>query len=237
MKLSFPIYHLKHQAKILARTEGIPLNQALNRIAVTQGFTHWSLLAAQTSSASPAKTLLAQLSPGDLILLGALPNHGKTQLSLELTVEAMQLGQQGVFFSLEYNKIDILNLFKSINKDPTLFQDKFTFDSSDVISADYIIAHLATAPANTMVVIDYLQLLDQKRKNPEIMIQIKALKKFAIKRSLIMIFISQIDRDFDPSAGVCPSFEDVRLPNPLDLKLFNKACFLNDGKLEISITS
>ena len=29
----------------------------------------------------------------------------------------------------------------------------------------------------------------------------------------------------------CPGLGDVRLPNPLDLTLFNKACFLNNGTI------
>jgi hypothetical protein len=50
----------------------------------------------------------------------------------------------------------------------------------------------------------------------------------------VLIFISQIDRRFDLLAGSFPSLDDVRLPNPLNLKLFNKACFLNTGKVQLS---
>ncbi len=28
-----------------------------------------------------------------------------------------------------------------------------------------------------------------------------------------------------------PELKDVRLPNPIDLTLFTKACFLNDGEV------
>lgn len=237
MKLSAPIYRLKRQAKILSRAEGVPHHQALDRIAVKEGFARWSLLAAQESATAPASTLLASLAPGDLMLLGARPGHGKTQLSLELTVEAMKSGRRGVFFTLEYSTTDILDLFKSIGQDPTDFRDRFELDASDAISAEYMMARLSTRPAGTVVVIDYLQLLDQKRENPELMVQVRALKSFASDRSLIIVFISQIDRSYDPSAGVCPGLDDVRLPNPLDLKLFNKACFLNDGELQVSATS
>lgn len=237
MKLSAPIYRLKRQAKVLSRAEGVPLHEALDRIAAKEGFTRWSLLVAHMSAAAPARALLARLDPGDLVLLGARPGHGKTQLSLELTVGAMKSGHQGVFFTLEYNGTDILNLFKSIGEDPGVFRDQFEFDVSDAISAEYITARLSTVPAGTVVVIDYLQLLDQKRENPELMVQVRTLKSFASERDLIMVFISQINRFFDPSAGVCPGFDDVRLPNPLDLKLFNKACFLNDGELQFSATN
>ena len=236
MKLSAPIYHLKHQARILSRNEGIPLYQALDSIAAREGFSRWSLLAAHMAAASPAKTLLAQFSPGDLILLGARPGHGKTQLSLELTVEAIKLGRQGVFFTLEYSLTNILDLFQQIGEDPALFRDSFEFDTSDSISAKYIKDRLTNSPTGTVVVIDYLQLLDQKRQNPELMVQISALKTFASKRGLIMVFLSQIDRSFNPLANHCPSLEHVRLPNPLDLRLFTKSCFIHNGELTFSTT-
>lgn len=233
MKLSAPIYRLKRQAKVLSRAEGIPLYQALNRIAVREGFARWSLLTAQRSTV-PARALLSRLSPGDLVLLGARPGHGKTQLSLELMVEAMKSGRRGIFFTLEYSETDIFNLFANIGEDPVTFRNKFEFDVSDAISAGYITARLSAAPAGTVVVIDYLQLLDQKRENPELMVQVRTLKSFVRESGLIMVFISQINRFFDASAGVCPGLGDVRLPNPLDLRLFNKTCFLNDGELQIS---
>ena len=237
MKLSAPIYHLKRQAKVLSRTAGIPLHEALDRIAVQEGFARWSLLAAHMSANAPAIALLTRLVPGDLVLLGARPGHGKTQLSLELTVEAMKLGRPGVFFTLEYSTTDILNLFKSIGQDPAAFRNEFEFDASDNINAEYIMARLSTVPAKAIVVVDYLQLLDQKRENPELRIQVRALKSFAHERNCTIVFPSQIHRSFDSSAGVCPGLDDVRLPNPLDLKLFNKVCFLHNGELEVAGTS
>ena len=87
------------------------------------------------------------------------------------------------------------------------------------------------------MVIDYLQLLDQRRETPELMVQVLALKSFAKERGLILVFISQIERSYDPSAKPCPDLGDVRLPNPLDLKLFDKTCFLNDGEVRYAVAS
>jgi len=188
-------------------------------------------------SVQEAGALLARLSHGDLMILGARPGQGKTQMSLKLAVEAMKSGRRGVFFTLEYSAADVMNLFKSIGEDPADFQDMFEFDVSDAISAEYIIKRLSNVPAGTVVIIDYLQLLDQKRENPELMVQVQALKSFALERGLTMVFISQIDRSFDASSGVFPSLSEVRLPNPLDMKLFNKACFLNNGQLQFSAIS
>lgn len=231
MKLSRPVYRLKHDAKRLSRKENIPLHAGLDRIAAQEGFEGWSLLAARASAAEPAGQLFARLSPGDLVLVGARPGQGKTLLSLELAVEAMKAGHRGAFFSLEYTEKDILGRLRAVGVEPARFDGLFAFDNSDAISADHIVASLETAPRGTLAVIDYLQLLDQKREKPELMAQIRTLKAFARDRGLILVFISQIDRTYDPSKKPCPDINDVRLPNPLDLSLFDKACFLNQGEI------
>jgi len=233
MKLSAPIYHLKRRARTLSREEDIPLNKALDRIARQEGFNTWSLLAANAAAASPSSELLARLKPGDLVLLGARPGHGKTMMGLKLIVEALRLGRRGVFFTFEYNETDILSRFKSVGGDMAIFNGLFEFDSSDAINADYIMDRLGSSQPGTVVVIDYLQLLDQKRSNPELMVQVRVLKAFARENGLIIVFISQIDRSYDAAAKPCPDLGDVRLPNPLDLSLFDKSCFMNDGRMRI----
>jgi replicative DNA helicase len=231
MKMSAPIYHLKRKAKELSRAEDIPLHQALDRIAQNEGYGGWSLLAAKAAAAAPAGKLFEQLLPGDLLLVGARPGHGKTLMGLELAVEAMKTGQPGVFFSLEYTEDDVADRFRAIGVDRAQFEHLFEFDGSDAISAAYITERLASAPRGTLVVIDYLQLLDQKRENPELSVQVRALKSLARDRGLIMVFISQIDRSYERSERPLPDIADIRLPNPLDLKLFDKTCFLNNGQI------
>jgi replicative DNA helicase len=231
MKLSAPVYRLKRNARLLSRQENIPLHTALNRIAAGEGFASWSLLSSRISEASPAIRLFPQLAPGDLVLVGARPGHGKTLLSLELAIEAMKSGNPSVFFTLEYTGKDVAGRFRAIGTDITLFDGLFEFDSSDAINAGYIAEKLAHAPRGTLAVIDYLQLLDQKRENPDLMAQVRALKTFAHEKGLILVFISQVDRSFDPAAKPCPDIADIRLPNPLDLQLFSKTCFLHDGEI------
>ena len=230
MKLSAPIYDLKRKARLLSRKENVPLHEALDRTAFKEGFSSWSLLAAKASAASPARKLYASLKPGDLLLVGARPRQGKTLMSLEVAVEAMKSGNLGVLFSLEYTVKDIVDRFRAIGVDGAHFDGLFEFDSSDAISADYVVETLASAPPGTLVVIDYLQLLDQKRENPNLAAQIQTLKRFARDRGLIIVFISQIDRLYDPSKKPFPDIGDVRLPNQLDLTLFDKTCFLNNGE-------
>jgi replicative DNA helicase len=237
MKLSAPIYHLKRKAKRLSREECIPLHVALDRIALQEGYRDWSLLAAKLSAGRPAGKLLARLRPGDLVLVGARPGQGKTLMSLELAVEAMKFGNRAVFFTLEYTEKDVLDRFQAIGAEYAQFDQLFEFDCSDAISADYITRMLAAAPRGTLVVIDYLQLLDQKRENPELAEQVRVLKSFARDRGLIIVFISQIDRSYDPSKKRCPDIRDVRLPNPLNFRLFNKTCFLNKGEVQFQAVS
>ena len=236
MPLTVPVYRLKQQARSLARREGIPLHAALDRIAAREGFSSWSLLAARLAAmaqaaAAPAAEAFRRLSPGDLVLLGARPGHGKTLMGLRLAVEAMRAGRQAVFFSLEYTERDLLDRFRAISVEPAAFEALFTFDCCDAICAGYIAERLASAPRGTLAVIDYLQLLDQRRDTPDLAAQVRALGSLAKERGLILVFIAQIDRRYDPARKPCPDLDDVRLPNPLDLSLFGKACFLHAGAM------
>ncbi|MBN9062528.1 MAG: DNA helicase [Rhizobiales bacterium 65-9] len=231
MIMSAPLYRLKREAKLLSRSEKTPLHVALDRVAVREGFQSWSLLAARTAAPLSAGGVLARLAPGDLVLVGARPGQGKTLLSLGLAVEAMKQGRRAAFFSLEYNRKDIVGRFRAIGAEPACFEQLFSFDDSDAICAEHIIASLDDAPRGTLVVIDYLQLLDQRRANPDLATQMHALKRFARDNGMIFAFISQVDRSYDPEKKTCPDLGDVRLPNPLDLSLFSKACFLHAGAI------
>ncbi len=237
MKLSAPIYRLKREAKTLSRQESISHLEALDRIAVREGFKTWSLLAAKLAETAPSVHLYGQLKPGELLLIGARPGHGKTLMGLELAVESMKAGNKATFFSLEYTDQECLDRFAAMGVDLTQYEGLFEFDGSDDIDAYRIKERLDSAPRGTLAVIDYLQLLDQRRESPELMVQVRALRAFAIERGLILVFISQIDRSYDPATKPFPELEDVRLPNPLDLTLFDRTCFLNDGEVRFGVAS
>ncbi len=233
MKFSVPIFILKQQAKAISREEKVPLHLALNRIAQREGFRSWDLLAQSRGTTEPATSLASRLRPGELVLMAARPGEGKTLLSLGLAIEWMQRGNHAAFFTLEATRAEVAGFVDVLNQNIARFTHLLSVDDSDAISAGYIIDRLDAAPPNTLVIVDYLQLLDQKRDNPGLMHQVQQLRQFARRRAATVVCLSQVHRTYDPAARPFPALDDVRLPNPLDLKLFDKACFLNRGKVQL----
>lgn len=233
MRLSIPIYQLKRRAKAAARQNNIPLHQSLDSVARQEGFQNWGLLAAKHADRSQAARLISALASGDVVLLGARPGHGKTMLGLELAVETLKDGASAAFYSLEYTEQEVAERLASFGANGALNDANLTLDTTDTISADYIIAQLGRAERGTLVVIDYLQALDHDRSKPALDAQVSALKSFAETTGAIIILISQIDRSFDPSEKPLPDVTDIRLPNALDINLFTKTVFLNNGTAEL----
>lgn len=114
------------------------------------------------------------------------------------------------------------------------FGGLFASDCSDDTCAGTVMEKLETAPRGSLAVIDYLQLLDQRRDNPPLAQQVGALRRFARARGIAIVFLSQIDRGFDPRKRPVPGPRDVRLPNPLDLALFDKTCFLHGSEVRLA---
>ena len=205
MKLSAPVYHLKRRARALSREQGIPLNKALDRIARSEGFSTWGLLAARTSATTPSSELLAQLSPGNLVLLAARPGQGKTQLGIRLIVEAVQLGRRAVLFTLEYNEREFAAHFEANGGDPASCNGLFEFDNSDAINSDHIMNRLAAAPWGSSHC-DRLSAAarpETQQSGPDGPDSL-ALKAFAGARGLIMVFIAQVDRSYDAIGQTVP---------------------------------
>jgi hypothetical protein len=231
MKPTVPIYQLKRKAKLLARQTSTPLHAALDRLAIEQGYRSWSLLSAKHAETSPAEILYRSLKRGDMLLVGARPRQGKTLMALSLAIEAMKAGNRAFFFSLDYTTADLLGCFRVLDVEPARFGNQFSFDFSDAINAGYMIETLENAAPGTLVVVDYLQLLDQRRENPPLSDQVSALSAFARRRDLIIVFVSQIDRAYDAALKPLPDIADVRLPNPIDLSQFSRTCFLQGGSV------
>lgn len=233
---SVPIYRLKRKARLLARANGIPLHAALDRVAMEEGQRAWSLLAARHPARISAAEVFASLTAGDLVLVGARPGHGKTRFSLELAIEATRSGAHSVFFTLEYTERECLKLMETISARPSRSAELLELDCSDLIDAGDIAGRLASAPRGTLAVIDYLQLLDQKRDSPPLAAQLEILSGLTWKRGLIVVCLSQIHRSYDPSTKSCPDIRDVRLPSPVNLSIFNKTCFMNDSEIRFQVS-
>ncbi len=235
MRLSAPVYQLKRRAKLLARQEKIALHAALDRIARDEGFAGWSLLAARIAGSAGEKDILSRLTNGDIVLLGARPGHGKTLLGLKLLLDAIRDGRRSVFFTLEYTEHETRQRIRSLEGEAPGLGDALEIITDDEICADYIIRHLAGAPRGTVAVIDYLQILDQRRNKPALSEQLDALQAFAQKAGIILAFLSQIDRSFDPESKPLPDLQDIRLPNRVNMSLFSKACFMHEGKAQFQV--
>ncbi len=235
MKLTAPVYILMQRAKDLKRAQSITMVEALNQIAKSEGFLSWSLLQSKAKTIVPRsrEEILDYLNPGDLVLIGARPGLGKTTLTLQIMLQAAKADRLCLFFSFEYTDNDIRPKLTAL-AGPDTYEEHLRLDFSDDISADYIIKETKDLiKEGSLIAMDYLQLLDQKRSNPALQQQIEVLKEYAKATRCILIFISQIDRKFTQHDRSRPTLEDVRLPNPLDLRLFNKAIFVEGEQIFI----
>jgi replicative DNA helicase len=232
VKLSAPIPTLKHQARRLKRAEGISLSAALDKVAQREGYISWSLLSAWARDRGDA--LFDSLEPGELLLLGARRGHGKTLRAVKLMVGAMRAGLRCWFFSLENDEPNLNALLAAAGASHAEFSRLLVHDGSDCISAAHIIERTRShVSPRSVLVINYLQLLDQRRDSADLQQQVRELRDFARQAGCIIVFISQIQRAFDTKSRSLPGAEDVRLVNPLDLQLFDKALFLHEGKARL----
>jgi replicative DNA helicase len=233
MKLSAPIYQLKRRAKLMARNTDVALHEALDDIAREEGFAQWSLLSAHVAAGSLSKTILTQLNDGDMLLLAGHPGHGKTKLGLQLLLDAVQAKKDAVFFTLDFTEEQARKHIHSLRCDVSDSRDRLDIVTSDEICAEYIINHLYGAKRGTLVVVDYLQILDQQRSKPAVAEQVLALSAFAQITGVVFAFIAQIDRSFETSSKRLPDIGDIRMPNLVDLGLFAKACFVHNGEAQL----
>ncbi|SIQ02890.1 DNA helicase [Bosea sp. TND4EK4] len=231
MTLSASIHHLKRKARALHRKEQIPLHQALDRIAAAEGYRNWSLLVAR-NPADMAGALLGSLSPGEMVLLAGRPGQGKTVAGILLAIEASRSGRRSFFFSLEYTLADFESRLKLLGIAPPA-NALLHFDGSDLIAADHIEGALGFAPSGSVAIVDYLQLLDQRREKPVLDQQLRSLRTFARAKGVVLVFLSQIDRRYDPATKPFPDLGDLRLPNPVETGLFDKAFFVQGGEIRM----
>ncbi|MEO1193098.1 MAG: DNA helicase [Pseudomonadota bacterium] len=234
MKLSKPIYRLKRQARDLSRKAAIPLAEALDQVARAEGFGAWSLLVAKMAQGLPAERLWQDLRPADLALLAARPRQGKTRTALQVMTKVIEAGGEAAFFSLDWDEAEVRRQILACGGGALISSDRLQIDCSDAVSAEHIVSRLDAQGRCSLAVVDYLQLLDQDREKPPVAEQVRSLKRFAADSGITLLLLSQIDRRYDPKRKAVPDQRDVRLPNPLDLSLFTKTCFLHSGRMRVA---
>ncbi|OHV82860.1 DNA helicase [Rhizobium sp. LCM 4573] len=168
-----------------------------------------------------------------LLLIAGRPGHGKTKLGLQLLLDAARAGRKALLFTLEFTELQAREHLSSMDTDEGNIPAHIEVLTSDQISVNYIVQHMLGLEPGTIAVIDYLQLLDQQRSKPMLSEQVKSLGEFAQRTGVILGFISQIDRSFETQGKRLPDLGDIRLPNFVDLGLFNKACFLHNGEAQL----
>jgi len=230
MHLSAPVFVLKSHAKELKKRKNIPLSQALNEVAQGEGYASWSLLISGTAELYPRKfsEMLDFLNAGDLVLLAARPGMGKTTFAFGLVAQAIKCTRpKSHLFTLVERALEARQRLSAYSDFFDQGEAHCFIDSSDDICADYIISTTGDRiTRDSLIVVDYLQLLDEKRINPPLERQIETLKNFAATSGCIIVFLCQLDRQIGERSDQRPTIDDIRLPNPLDLKLFNKIVFL-----------
>ncbi|MEL6369787.1 MAG: DNA helicase [Pseudomonadota bacterium] len=234
MDVSAPIYRLKRLARKLARTRKIPLNRALDETAQQEGYRTWGHLSRAANKTSPAARLWRHLERGDMMILGSRPGHGKTSLALDLLEHANKHGCATWFFTLAESAEGTRDIFANSHHGRGQSSSPFKIDTSDNICTDHIISELGERPSDAVVAIDYLQALDQRRTTASLAQQISTLKDYCRRLGIRAVVISQVTRDFDASSEPMPSLKDIRLPNPLDLSNFSKACFIHEGQITLA---
>jgi len=237
MRFSAPVFRLKRRARLLSRSASIPLHRALDQVARAEGAGSWSALTARLAADRPAPRIIGQLRPGDLLLLAARPGQGKTMLALELLLEVAKRGQMTGFFTLDWSGPEARAQLMSLCRDGEDIPDGVRIDASDGICADHVISRMRDAKPGSLAIIDYMQLLDQDRRKPEIAVQIEALRSFAAQSGVIFVLLSQIDRSWDAAPKPFPDMADVRLPNPVPFSAFARACFLHNGEIRLDVAS
>lgn len=234
MKLSAPINVLKAQAQELKKEKSITNTEALDLIAKREGFNSWALLQSKKDEMFPKSydEILGFFNPGDIVLIGSRPTKGKTVFTMGLLAQAVQKNQaKNYCFSLSEGHKNILDKLSLYDEFINEKKASFELDYSDDVSADYIIEKTKnTVSKNSLIVIDYLQMLDVKASNPSLQVQVEKLKNFAKEKECVVIFISQLNKEIEGKSDLKPVLDDIRLSGDVELKFFNKIILLHKAK-------
>jgi len=174
----------------------------------------------------------------DYVMIAARPSHGKTAFALQ-TAKSMSKHQNGLYFSLEMNKIRIVNrllsnegridhdiFFNEINDNDkkkleitaqnlvdkyNLYIEDATYDIQKIKSK--IITAILKYDVK-FIVIDYLQLIHASgfgnNDNSRVSYISRTLKNMTLEFKIPFIVLSQLSRDIEKGAFRKPKLSDLR---------------------------
>jgi replicative DNA helicase len=216
------------------------MTENLDIIAKREGYSSWSLLVSKQSNNLPNSysDVFDYFNHGDLVLIGARPGIGKTSFSIGLLVQAIQNKKaKNFYFTLSEVHKDLAGRIATYDESIGHHNPFLGYSYSNDIQASYIIKNTESEVSEgSLIVIDYLQLLDERRVNDPLQGQVEQLKEYAKKTGCIIIFISQLMREIENRTSLKPSLNDIRLPNPLNLNLINKVILLYKDKSKLDKT-
>lgn len=125
----------------------------------------------------------------------------------------------------------------SLCRDSEDIPEEIRIVATDGICADHVINRMCDAKPGSLAILDYMQLLDQDRRKPEIAVQIEAPRSFAAESGLVFVLLSQIDRSWDAARKPLSDMADIRLPNPVPLSAYARACILHEGEIRLDVGS
>lgn len=194
---------LKSIAKKLSKEQNITHTEALDLVAQREGFNSWSLLAQQFSNyiINSFDLLCEEMFSGRTTLLAAGPNVGKTTLTINILLKALESGQSVCYLSSHLSEGEIKKRLLAIHaslpqiefesyphelsaeklKDIAtsikfLDSKNFKIKSLNEFSASEILSHIErNGKDKTLFIIDYVQAIQLD------MIDVQTYDEFIIK--------------------------------------------------------
>ena len=200
MKLSAPIHHLKRQARRLSREGKIPCTRRLTGLPPGRASTAGACLRLNCRRRRPPENCLPDWPPATSCWSEHVP--GRQDPDEPGTGRRGHAVGSAAASSSHWStpERDMLDRFRAIGVDRQDSRDLFAFDCSDAISAGYVIRKhwRRRAARNSWSSSTTCNCSTRARKPGTHRSRSAALKAFARDSGLILVFISQIDRSYDP---------------------------------------
>ena len=188
------IQSLKSLAKKIAAQESIALSKALDQIACRLGFSHWALLQKHFHKISlrNVDSIWQALVPGELLLLAAGENVGKSSMALNIAVMALRDNYAVSYCSLHMNRqaiVERLSSIANVNKSAHYVNSNNFMVDDAVEDSATVLAIVKKMPGDSLIIIDYLQALVTNDNYQQLLRQ---LRQCAQEKNIKIIVLSQM---------------------------------------------